>query len=42
MQMGRRIINSAPGVVGLVDFGGVPASMPEHILAEFRTREHAD
>ena len=41
-QTGHRVINSAPGVVGLVDFGGAPALVSDRIIDEIRTREHDD
>ncbi len=39
---GRRIIDNAPGVSGLVAFGGVPAAVPEPVIREIRGREDAE
>lgn len=39
---GRRIIDNAPGVAGLVAFGGMPASVPETVIGEIREREDAE
>lgn len=41
-QTGWNVINTAPGAVGLVAFGGVPAVVPEQVIGEIRAREDAD
>ena len=38
----RPLINTAPGVVGLVAFGEMPAPVPDAVVAEIRGRENDD
>ena len=38
----RPLINTAPGVVGLVAFGGTPAPVPDAVIEEIRGREDDD
>ncbi len=38
----RPLINTAPGVVGLVAFGEMPAPVPDAVIEEIRARENDD
>lgn len=41
-QTGKAAINTAPGAIGLVNFGGEPASVADAVIEEIRGREKED
>ena len=39
---GRRVIDGAPGTIGLVAFGGAVPAVPESVMVEIRAREDSE